>query len=412
MKTAVISYHSSPLHEPGSGDAGGMTVYVRELARSLALRGVRTDIYTRAAHEDEEVVAVHPGVRIIPIAAGPRAPLRKEDLIGHLDSFTSGIAAWTEKHRRSYDVIHSHYWQSGLAALELRRRWGIPVVHSHHTLGRVKNRFLAPGDEAEPESRLRGEGRVISGADVLIASTDEEKDQLLTLYGASPDRLKTLPPGVDHGTFRPGPQAAARAELGLADEAVILFVGRIQRLKGIDLALRAVEQLTHAIERPVRFLVVGGASGSHGDEELARLDALATSLGIAANVDFWGPRHHDELPVLYRAADAVVVCSHSESFGLAALEAHACGTPVVGTAVGGLSHIVREGRSGFLVGSRDETEFASRLKTILGDEALRARFGRAAARAARAFSWDRTAEDFLTLYDCLARERLPETCTC
>ena len=412
MRTAVISFHSSPLHEPGSGDAGGMTVYVRELARALAVHGVRTDIFTRASAPGEEIVAVHPGVRIVPIVAGPTEPLPKQELSAHLGAFADGILSFVDRGRAAYDLVHSHYWQSGIAALQLRARWGVPLVHSHHTLGRVKNRFLAPGDEAEPEARLRGEAEVISGADVLIASTDEEQEQLLGLYGAPGDRLKTLPPGVDHSLFRPGDKGAARRRVGLGDEAVVLYVGRIQKLKGIDLGLRAVEQLTHALERPVRFLIVGGASGAHGDEETARLGAMVRDLGLGDVVEFVGPRHHHELPDYYRAADAVVVCSHSESFGFAALEAHACGTPVVGTAVGGLSHIVRDGASGFLVGSRDESEFAGRLKTILGDERLWTRFSSAASDAAADFSWERTADGFLELYECLVRERLPESCTC
>ena len=388
-----------------------MTVYVRQLARALAGSGVRTDIFTRATAPGEEIVAVHPGVRIVPIVAGPTEPLPKHELSAHLGTFANGILDFAER-GRPYDLIHSHYWQSGVAALDLRARWNVPLVHSHHTLGRVKNRFLAPGDEAEPEARLKGEAEVISGADVLIASTDEEQEHLLGLYGAPQDRLKTLPPGVDHSMFHPGDRGAARGRLGLGDEAVVLYVGRIQKLKGIDLGLRAVEQLTHALERPVRFLIVGGASGAHGDEETARLRDMVVALGLEERVEFVGPRHHDELPDYYRAADAVVVCSHSESFGFAALEAHACGTPVVGTAVGGLAHIVRDGASGFLVGSRDETEFAGRLKTILGDATLWSRFSKNAAEAAADFSWERTADGFLSLYECLVRESLPETCTC
>ncbi|MFN2389997.1 MAG: glycosyltransferase, partial [Actinomycetota bacterium] len=257
-----------------------------------------------------------------------------------------------------------------------------------------------------------GEDAVIGAADVLVASTDDEFRQLTWLYGAAQDRLKTIHPGVDHDAFHPGPRTEARAEIGLGDEAVLVYAGRIQPLKGIDLAIRAVEQLVPTLHREVVLLVVGGASGSGGDRELARLGRLARDLGIERNVRFAGPHPHGRLPTFYRAADLVVVCSHSESFGLAALEAHACGIPVVGTAVGGLSHILRDGESGYLVDSRDPAVFAARAKTLLADDELRARFGVAAARRSRRFSWTSTAGSFLALYECLASERLPEVCTC
>lgn len=412
MKGAVISYHSSPIHEPGSGDAGGMTVYVRRLAEALSVRGITTDVFSRATDEGRSPVVLSPGVRVIPIEAGPRAPLAKENLPGYFDEFSAGIRAFALTQRISYDLIHSHYWHSGLAAASLAEAWSVPLVHSHHTLGRVKNRFLAPGDVAEPEFRLAGEDRVIGSADVLVASTDDEHKQLSALYGASHERVKTLHPGVDHSVFRPLDPRAARSELGFGDEAVMLFVGRIQRLKGIDLALAALAELVPALDREVRLVVVGGASGRGGEAEVQRLRDLAFELEVADRVDFVGPQPHHRLPVFYNAADVVTVCSHSESFGFAALEAHACGIPVVGTAVGGLSHIVRDGRSGFLVESRDPSVFAARLKTVLSDPDLHREFSGEARAAATAFSWPETAAKFLELYECLVRERSPETCTC
>lgn len=412
MRVAVVSYHSSPMNEPGSGDAGGMTVYVRHLAAALADRGVMTDVFTRAVDDSRAPVQLSPGVRVVPIAAGPRRHLPKEELHGHLGEFVGGIRAFATTQRLSYDLIHSHYWQSGLAGAELQSVWGVPLVHSHHTLGKVKNRFLAPGDRPEPALRLAGEGEVIDTADVLIASTDQELEQLACLYGAAHDRLKTLHPGVDHGVFRPLPKAASRAELGLGDEAVMLFVGRIQRLKGVDLAISALEQLVPALDRDATLLVVGGASGTNGDEEIDRLRALAGTLGIADKVRFVGPQPHDRLPLYYSASDVVTVCSYSESFGFAALEAHACGVPVVGTPVGGLSHVVHEGFSGFLVDSRDPSVFAARLKTLLADHHLHSAFSREAVRSASSFSWDRSAEAFLELYECLVLGEAPEVCTC
>ena len=412
MHVAVISYHSSPLDEPGSGDAGGMTVYVRSLAEALSARGVTTDVFTRAQAPGRTPVTMSPGVRVIPIPAGPAESLPKEQLQAHISEFVSGIRAFALSQRISYDLIHSHYWQSGLAGTELSRAWDIPLVHSHHTLARVKNRFLAPGDAPESVRRLDGEDQVIAAADVLVASTDDELGHLSCLYGASHDRLKTLHPGVDHSVFRPLDRATARAELNLGDGAILLFVGRLQRLKGADLALRAVEELAPALDREVSLLLVGGASGPAGEQEVTRLEALARDLGIDDRVSFVGPQPHHRLPLYYNASDVVTVCSHSESFGLAALEAHACGIPVVGTPVGGLSHIVRDGRSGYLVPDRDPAVFAGRLKTVLSDPDLHASFSAEAIDAAAVFSWERAANEFIELYECLVREESPEACTC
>lgn len=412
MRVAVLSYHSSPIDEPGSGDAGGMTVYVRRLAEALSARGISTDVFTRATDESRVPVVLSPGVRVIPVAAGPRTSVPKEELQTHLSDFSAGIRAFALTQRISYDLIHSHYWHSGLAGADLARSWSIPLVHSHHTLGRVKNRFLAPGDDPEPEFRLAGEDEVIEAADVLVASTDDEQKQLACLYGASQDRLKTLHPGVDHAVFRPLDRAAARAQLGLGNEAVMLFVGRIQRLKGIDLGIAALSELVPALDRDIRLVVVGGASGRGGEAEVQRLRDLAVELDVADRVDFVGPQPHARLPLFYNAADVVTVCSHSESFGFAALEAHACATPVIGTAVGGLSHIVGDGRSGFLVESRDPSVFAARLKTLLSDPDLAAAFATEARESASAFSWSLTGGRFLELYECLVRERSSEVCTC
>ena len=390
-----------------------MTVYVRELADAVAARGLMTDIFTRADSDRPRVVELAPGVRVVSVDAGPREPLEKEELSTHLQDFVAGVRAFSMAHRTRYELIHSHYWQSGLAAKALAAAWGVPFVHSNHTLGKVKNRSLAPGDIPEPLSRLAGEAEVMDATDVLIASTDEELEQLACLYGASHDRLKTLHPGVDHSLFNPGSMIEARTELGLAPDAVVLlFVGRIQRLKGLELAIRSVEQLEPAFDRPVELVVVGGASGRGGQGEIDRLRDLATSLGIEDRVTWVGPQPHARLPWYYRAADAVVVCSHSETFGFAALEAHACGTPVVGTAVGGLAHIVTDGRSGFLVQTRDPAVFAGGLKTLLSDQQLSERFRAEAIRNAARFSWDETADEFLELYECLVREESPEACTC
>jgi D-inositol-3-phosphate glycosyltransferase len=412
-RVAVIVYHSSPLADAGSGDAGGMTIFVKGLAEALSRTGLRTDIFTRRDGDQPRIVTLFEGVRVISIDAGPAEPVEKGEQLRFVDDFIAGVRAFTTGTRVRYDLVHSHYWQSGLAGKELSRVWEVPFVHSNHTLARVKNRFLAPGEKAEGPERLEGEAAVIAASHVLAVSTDEEVEQLSCLYGASHDRIKTVHPGVDHGLFDAEvSREEAREALGLTDEATLLYVGRIQPLKGLELAIRASEELIGAMEREVVLLVVGGASGTTGTAELARLEELTRSLGVEDHVRFLGPRPHTSLPSLYRSSDVVVVCSHTESFGLAALEAQACGIPVVGTAVGGLSHIVADGTSGFLVDERDPSIFAARLKTLLSDPTLRSEFGRAASLRARGFDWDRSASEFLELYECLVAESDPELCTC
>ncbi|MFN2593882.1 MAG: glycosyltransferase [Actinomycetota bacterium] len=412
LRGAVIAYHSSPLTEPGSGDAGGMTVYIRSLAEALLRRDVRTDIFTRATDDSPEIAHLAPGIRVISIEAGPRATIDKEVASEHVDRFWDGVLEFSCQERTAYDFVHSHYWQSGIAAVALAERWGVPLIHSNHTLGRVKNGYLAPGDRPEPDLRIVAESSVIDSADALIASSQEEWRHLACLYGADHDRIQTIQPGVDHCLFSPGDKKTAREGLGLDDRAVLLAVGRIQPLKGLELALRAVEQLVPSIDRELLLLVVGGPSGRDGEGELDRLQSLANELGIADNVRFIGTKPHDDLPVFYRAADALVICSHSESFGLTALEAHACGTPVIATAVGGLKDVVLDDRSGFLVEQRDATEFAGRLKTLLTDDALLTDFSNAAVDVAESFSWDSAADRFADLYECLVEFGASEACIC
>ena len=410
-RVAIIVYHSSPLTEPGIGDAGGMTVYVRNVAQVLAKLGFRTDMFTRSTNGRLECADIFPGVRVISIPAGPPEAADKTKLTAHLPEFISGVRASVTTNRIAYDAIHSHYWQSGVAGVELAKAWDVPLVHSNHTLAKVKNTYLPPGDAPEPEARLRGEEQVVAAAHTLIASTDEEWEQLACLYGANHDRIKTIYPGVDHSVFNPGSKEQARLALGLGEGPVLAYVGRIQPLKGLDLALRAVEQLEPALGHPITLLVVGGASGPTGIREEETLVALADSLGVAGSIRLEGARPHASTPAFYRAADAVVVCSYSESFGLSALEAQACGTPVVGTDVGGLKHIVADGHSGFLCENRDPSEFAGRLKTLLADGDLQKRFASNAVERAASFTWDRTGAELAELYECLA-ERLPEACTC
>ncbi|MDQ4065002.1 MAG: glycosyltransferase [Actinomycetota bacterium] len=416
-RVAVVAYHSSPLEEPGIGDAGGMTVYVRAVGRALAARGLETDVFTRSNSADAQIAQIGPGVSVIALPAGPPRAVDKDDLAEFVDDFASAVADFGERSGRGYDVVHSHYWQSGMVGRRLATRWDLPWVHSQHTLARVKDSFRPTGERAESPRRIAGEIEVISAADVLIASTEEEADHLTVLYGAPAGAVKTIYPGVDQTLFSPGDRARARvlvrAALGVDPEAALLVsIGRIQPLKGLELAIETLEQLTPALERPVELVIVGGASGPSGAEYTGALEKRAEAAGLRHRVHLVGPKPHEATVDFYRSADAVLVCSYSESFGLTALEAQACGIPVVGTDVGGLAHVVRDGSSGFLVSDRDPAVVAGFAKTLLSDQTLWSDFSRTARAAAWSFTWERTARELLELYECLIERRAPEACTC
>ncbi|WFG44341.1 D-inositol-3-phosphate glycosyltransferase [Pseudonocardia alni] len=403
-RVAVLSVHTSPTEQPGTGDAGGMNVYVAQTAIRMARRGVEAEIFTRAtSSEQPPTVELEPGATVRFVAAGPFEGLGKDDLPSQLCAFTAGVLRAEARHDPGwYDVVHSHYWLSGQVGWLARDRWGVPLVHSAHTLAKVKNAALAAGDTPEPRVRVIGEDQVVAEADRLVANTEIESKQLLDLYDADPRRTVTIPPGVDTDRFRPGDRAAARAELGLPAGAVVLaFVGRIQRLKAPDVLLRAAAEL--AVRAPglrerLVVLVAGGPSGS-GLAEPTSLHELAAELGITDLVRFLPPRAGDELVTVYRAADVVAVPSHNESFGLVALEAQACGTPVVATRVGGLPVAVAEGRSGLLVTGHDISDWADALGELALDPGRREQMGRTAATHAHRFSWDRTTDALLGAYD-------------
>ncbi|WP_442907565.1 D-inositol-3-phosphate glycosyltransferase [Kineococcus sp. G2] len=400
----MVSVHTSPLEQPGTGDAGGMNVYVLELSRQLALRGVEVEVFTRrTSSEQEPVVAAADGVTVRHVAAGPYEGLGKDDLPGQLCAFTAGMlrtgARRTEGH---YDVVHSHYWLSGQVGWLAADRWDAPLVHSMHTMAKVKNAHLAAGDAPEPAGRLIGEEQVVAAADRLVANTTAERDELVQLYGADPARVAVVPPGVDLATFSPdGGRAAARERLGLAQDAeVLLFVGRLQPLKAPDVLVEAAALLLR--ERPerrsrLRVLVLGGPSGS-GTAHPHALTDLVRERGLQDVVRVSPPVPRAELAEHYRAADVVVVPSHNESFGLVALEAQACATPVAAAAVGGLRTAVADGESGVLVGSHDPRDWARALGGLLDDPARRAALGARAAERARGFGWARTAEATLEVY--------------
>ncbi|WP_418057929.1 D-inositol-3-phosphate glycosyltransferase [Pimelobacter simplex] len=406
-RVAMISLHTSPLDQPGTGDAGGMNVYVLEVARRLADCGIAVDIFTRATSSQlDPVVGVRDGVTVHNVHAGPFEGLAKEQLPGQLCVFARDVLRAEAEHPPGhFDVVHSHYWLSGQVGALARDRWGVPLVHSMHTMAKVKNEALAAGDAPEPESRVIGEEQVVEAADVLIANTDLEAKQLINLYDADPGRVEVVHPGVDTDVFRPltpAQRAQARRERDLpADALVLLFAGRIQPLKAPDVLLRAVAELL--VRRPdlrARLVVpvVGGPSGS-GLERPAALANLAAELRIDDVVRFVPPVPQHELAGWYAAASAVAVPSYNESFGLVAAEAQASGAPVVAAAVGGLTTVVRDGRSGLLVDTHEPHDWAVALERVLGDADLRDRLAAGALVQAREFSWEATAAQTLAVYE-------------
>ncbi|MEZ5115974.1 MAG: D-inositol-3-phosphate glycosyltransferase [Candidatus Nanopelagicales bacterium] len=409
-RVAMLSVHTSPLDQPGTGDAGGMNVYVVETATRLAAAGVEVEVFTRAAASDlPPTVELAPGVLVRHLSAGPFQGLRKEDLPGQLCAVTSGLLrAEAARPEGWYDLVHSHYWLSGQVGWIASERWGVPLVHSMHTMAKVKNLDLATGDAPEPPVRVIGEEQVVAAADRLVANTADEAGQLVRLYGADPDRVDVVHPGVDLDVFTPGDRVAARSRLGLRPDAqVLLFVGRIQPLKAPDVLIRATADLLAREPRLRERLVVvvcGGPSGS-GLERPQALVELAESLGVSEVVRFEPPQTRTGLAQWYRAADVVVVPSYSESFGLVAVEAQACGTPVVAAAVGGLVTAVADGRSGVLVDGHDPADYARVLDRLLHDGPERRRLSLGAREHAAAFGWSATAARTLDVYAHALRDR-------
>lgn len=402
-RIAILSVHTSPLHQPGTGDSGGMNVYIVETAKRLAARGIAVEIFTRATTpQDSESVELFPGVTVRHISAGPFEGLRKEDLPAQLCAVTAGVLRAEAAQRVGfYDLIHSHYWLSGQVGWIAQERWGIPLVHTMHTMARVKNLQLADGDSPEPAIREIGEEQVVTAADRLVANTFAEAKELVELYHADPSRVRVVEPGVDLDVFTPGDQEEARQQLGIdLDAEVLLFVGRIQPLKAPDVLIKAAAQLVNdqpGLREKLVVLVCGGPSGT-GLEHPESLAELAHELGIADIVRFIPPANKHELVTLYRAATLVTVPSHSESFGLVAIEAQACGTPVIAARVGGLSTAVRDGISGRLVEGHDIDTWAEVISSTISNESLLAKLSAGAVAHAANFSWEHTTDKLLEVY--------------
>ncbi len=398
QRVAIVSVHGCPMARLGSRDTGGMNVYIRQVAQQLSDRGVCVDVYTRDHEPDDpQVVDLAERARVIHVRAGSLSD-RKEDLPDRLPEFLCGLLDYTRKHNLSYDAIHSHYWLSGRVGNVLARQWRVPHVATFHTLAEVKLRARA--GESEPEARASGERRVIAAADRVVAFSEHEREAITSLYDADRDRIEIIPCGVDVDRFRPMDGGQAKEQLGLQGSKVALFVGRIEPLKGIDILLKAVAQL----EEPeaVKTLIVGG--DAEGDREVERLKSLAGELGISSQVSFMGRIEQQELPAYYSAADVCVVPSWYESFGLVALEAMACGTPVVASRVGGLPTIVKDGVTGYLVPWRCPEPFADRLDILLNNATINRTMGEAARSRALTMGWSAVADRLLALYRSLVSQ--------
>jgi D-inositol-3-phosphate glycosyltransferase len=402
-RIATVSVHTSPLEQPGTGDAGGLNVYVVEVAKRLAARGVEVDIFTRAVSREQPPVAeLAPGVLVRHLTAGPFEDLDKSDLPGQLCQFTFELLRTEARHAPGrYDLVHGHYWLSGQVGAVAKERWGVPLVQSMHTLGKVKNASRPAGERLEPEVRLRGEAEVIAAADRLIANTEDEARDLISGYDAAPGQVAVINPGVSLSVFRPGSQAEARQRLGLpADGIVLVFAGRVQPLKAPDLVLHAAARMIAddpSLARRLTIAFVGGPSGA-GRADPDGLTELAARLGLADLIRLEPPCPQPELAKWYRAATIVMVPSYSESFGLVAVEAQACGTPVVAAAVGGLRTAVRDGVSGVLVDSRDPARYARAMRDLIDRPQKLAQLSAGAREHASRFGWSATVDRLLDLY--------------
>jgi D-inositol-3-phosphate glycosyltransferase len=392
LHVAMLSVHTCPLAALGGKETGGMNVYVREVSRELGRMGVSVDVFTRSQDPSiQRVVRLGERARVIHLAAGAEAPMARERVYDHMDEFVEGVEAWRIAEAIDYDLIHAHYWLSGVAALTLKRRWSVPVLQMFHTLARLKNRVARNAAELEPLVRVEEETRIVSDADRIVAANVVERAELLRDYGAHASRIATIPCGVDTDLFTPGDRAEARRRLGLDDRPVLLWVGRIAPIKGLDTLLDTVARLREA-GRDMRLLVVGGETDEPTNGHETSLRRRIAALGLRESVRFVGPQPQSVLPLYYAAADVTVLPSYYESFGMVALEAMACGSPVIASRVGGLVTTVRDGVTGFLVPDGDVEALAERIETLVADPELRWRLGREGVRWAAQHRWPCVAE--------------------
>ena len=411
----MLSYHTCPLATLGGKDTGGMNVYVRDLTTALGRMGIHVDVFTRS--QDEHVPHVlHDlgfGNRVVHVKAGPEVPMPKRELAEYIPEFVEGIRRFAEEKDIHYDLLHSHYWMSGIAAISLADLWpGTPILQMFHTLGEMKNRVARTDDEREGEYRLEGERQVLRRADRVIAATPAEQAQLEWLYKTDSRKISVIPPGVDPGHFYPIPVDEARQYIGLKPEdRMILFVGRIEPLKGLDTLIRAVACLRlQNLHEPVHLAVIGGDPDADSEEmsaEMARIQKLCDELTVGKMVAFLGKRSQDTLPYYYSAAEVVVMPSHYESFGMVALEAMACGTPVIASQVGGLAFLVEDGVTGYTIPAEDHKALCEKLTFILGDEPLRRKIGQAAVNSAQNYDWKKIARQIVGVYETMMQQDLP-----
>lgn len=408
INVAMISYHTCPLATLGGKDTGGMNVYVHQLTRTLGKLGVRVDVFTRSQDEHVPHVLHDLGYhnRVVHIPAGPEVPLPKAELERYIPKFVNGIQDFAESKNIQYDLIHSHYWMSGIAAINLSSAWNIPFIHMFHTLGHMKNRIARTPQEIEGEYRIQGEKRVINKANRIIAATMAEKSQLEFLYETPSSKIVVIPPGVDTRHFYPIPKDEAKEVIGISDDShMILYVGRIEPLKGIDNLIQAISKIQKkGVLKccPHNLVIIGGEPDAKPEEmnaEMARLQDLVEELEIENFVVFLGKQDQQILPYYYSAAEVVVMPSHYESFGMVALEAMACGTPVIASQVGGLAFLVRDGETGFVVPGNDVESLSNRLVDLIKDENLRKNLGAKSTEYAELYAWENISEKIIGVYD-------------